>query len=123
MSADPGLLEIDHFYHLKGERDRIQRVGYIFFPGRWPLLAYSPWNQAKLNGKITTITLGPVDHTGQEGYLDSKKTLADGRSYLQQTVDTIVAIINKKSANPPQDEVGKHRTGRGIGRNLSQTRR
>jgi hypothetical protein len=116
MSADPGLLEIDHFYHLTGERDRIQRIGYIFFPGRWPLLTYSAWNQAKMHGKITTVALGPVDHTGREGYLDSKKTLADGRSFLQQTVDTIAVIVEKSRLTPLDGFEERSHSESGLGR-------
>ena len=100
MCSDPGLAVLERLYHLYGQRDRVQRLGSIMFPGRWPILPYSHWNQARLNGRIQLVDMGPVDHTGRAGYLDSQQTLADGRSFLEQTVATITAIIKEKSVAP-----------------------
>lgn len=93
LCADPGLLALEKFYHLSGQKDWLQHLGSILFPGRWPIITYSPWNQARQRGMIEIINLGPADHTGQNGYLDSKAMLADGRSFLQQTVDVVVSLI------------------------------
>ncbi|MCA9840130.1 MAG: hypothetical protein KC422_24685 [Trueperaceae bacterium] len=99
MCSDPGLGAIDRLYHLYGRRDRVQRLGFLLFPGRWPLLPYSAWNQALHDGHIQLVDMGPVDHTGKDGYLDSQQKLPDGRSYLEQTVATITAIIEEKSVS------------------------
>jgi hypothetical protein len=93
LCADPGLLELEAFYHLVGRKDRLQTLGVIFFPGRWTMLPNSPWNQAKRKGIIHLISMGPVDHTGKHGYLDNQAKLPDGRSFLQQTVDIVVSIV------------------------------
>lgn len=93
MASDEGLLALEHLYHLVGRRDRVQRVGPVFFPGRWPVLPYSAWNQAKAKGIIRVVDMGPVDHTGKDGYLDSEATLPDGRSHFGATVETIGSII------------------------------
>lgn len=100
IASDPGLDTIDRLYHLVGEHDRIERLSHVFFPGRWPLLPYSSWNQARKQGRIAILPMGPVDHTGRHGYLDSKALLPDGRSHLQATVDTLVAIVRATSLRP-----------------------
>ena len=94
--ADPGLLELEGFYHLSGYKDRLQTIAVLFFPGRWPLLRYSPWNQAKSRGMVQIISVGPVDHTGKNGYLDNQAKLPDGRSFLEQTVEVVVSIVRRK---------------------------
>ena len=93
MASDEGLLALENLYHLAGRRDRVQRLGPLFFPGRWPILPYSAWNQAKAKGIIHLVDMGPTDHTGRGGYLDAEATLPDGRTYLEATVATIGKIV------------------------------
>jgi hypothetical protein len=96
VCADPGLLRLENFYHLSGHKDWLQNLGALLFPGRWPILGYSPWFKAKQRGRIHIIPMGPVDHTGKGGYLDSKSKLPDGRSFLEQTVEVVVGIVQKE---------------------------
>ena len=71
-----------HLYSLYGDREAVQRVGMVFFAGRWPLVRYSPWNQARARGQVTRVRLGPMKHMGRDGYLSTTALLPDGRSYL-----------------------------------------
>lgn len=96
ISADPGLLTLEHLYHLYGARDNVQRLGSIFFPGRWPFIP-SPWNSARKRGVVELIPMGPTDHTGPGGYLDEGSLLPDGRSYLDGTVETITCLIRREA--------------------------
>lgn len=107
MASDPGLLELDGVYHLLGQRDRVARLGPLLFPGRLPIVPYSSWNQGRASGLVKVIDMGPVDHTGRDGYLDANKILPDGRSAFERTVDTIVALICGLGAEATDD--GKHR--------------
>jgi hypothetical protein len=95
MASDPAALQVRHLYDLHGDRDGIQRASGILFAGRWPLLRYSPWNQARAQGRITGLSLGPMKHTGRDGYLSTTARLPDGRSYLDATVDAIAAIVER----------------------------
>ncbi len=95
MSADPGLLTLEHLYHLYGARDNVQRLGSIFFPGRWPVIP-SPWNTAKKHNIVELVFMGPSDHTGPGGYLDEASNLPDGRSYLDATVETMTRLIQRE---------------------------
>lgn len=94
MSSDPGLGSLEHLYHLYGERDPVQRLGGIIFPGRWPVLRRSAWNRARAEGRITFVSLGPMTHTGAGGYFDASARLPDGTSFLGATVARIVSLVN-----------------------------
>ena len=100
IASDEGLLALEHLYYLVGRRDRVQRLGPLLFPGRWPLLPYSAWNQAKAKGIIKIVDMGPVDHTGRGGYLDSEAALPDGRSHLETTVAVIEEIVESHKKVP-----------------------
>jgi hypothetical protein len=87
------ILPIEHIYHLVGDKDPVERFGPILFPKRWKLMFLSYWNRAKQRGAVTLISLGPVGHQTPGGVFDPRQTLPDGRTYLQQTLDWIVAIL------------------------------
>ena len=95
MSADPGVLTLEHLYHLYGARDNVQRLGSIFFPGRWPIIP-SPWNTAKKHHIVELVFMGPPDHTGPGGYLDEACSLPDGRSYLDATVEMMTRLLHRE---------------------------
>lgn len=98
MSGDPGVLAIDKLYHLCGEHDWVEKIGPVFFPGRWRILRYSPWNRAKDLGLIEFVSMGPMTHTGKHDYLDHKHSLPDGRNHFEHTAQVITDIIKR---HPP----------------------
>lgn len=93
MSSDPGLGSIEHLYHLYGERDHVQRIGQLVFPGRWRMTRNSPWNQANAAGKITLMSVGPMKHTGAGSYFDETCELPDGTDFLSATVKRIASLV------------------------------
>lgn len=93
MSANNNILRLEHLHHLVGSKDPVERIGPVMFPGRWKIFPLSYWNRAKRQGKITIIPMGPVGHQVPGGILDPNLILIDGRSALQQTIDTIKAIF------------------------------
>lgn len=93
ISANCNLLKLEHLYHLVGEKDSVERIGPVMFPGRWKLFFLSFWNRAKRRGEISFINMGPVGHQVPGGILDPNVILADGRSSLQQTIETITGIL------------------------------
>lgn len=99
ISADPGLLAMDHLYHLYGSKDGTQALGYKVFPGRWPksvwpFAAASPWYQAEAAGKITLREIGPFVHTGKGSPFDATSHLPDGESHLEHTLAIVVELIS-----------------------------
>ncbi|MGB3135178.1 MAG: CAAX protease, partial [Nodosilinea sp.] len=93
ISANINVLKLEHLYHLSGEKDVVEKLGPVIFPGRWKLFPLSYWNRAKRRGVTSFISLGPVGHQVPGGILDPKLMLSDGRSSLTQTIDTIHAIL------------------------------
>lgn len=93
ISGNTGAMQTNRVYHLAGEQDFVEKLGCILFPARWPIALLSNWNKAKRRGRIVFISLGAVGHAGQQGPLGQTQQLADGRSYLQQTIDVIVGIL------------------------------
>ncbi|MGC1310230.1 MAG: hypothetical protein WA885_23620 [Phormidesmis sp.] len=99
ISGNNGIAFIDRLYHLKGDRDLLAQIGAMMFPKRWPLMAWSSWNLAKLEGRIQLISLGPVSHNGPTGPIDPLAQLPNGNSHLAQTL-RIVTDILAGSADP-----------------------
>jgi predicted Abi (CAAX) family protease len=93
ISANNNILALEHLYHLVGDKDGVEQLGPIMFPGRWKIWPLSYWNRAKRRGKISIFSMGPVGHQVPGGILCPKLILPDGRSALQQTIDTINAIL------------------------------
>ncbi len=97
MCSDPGLMAVEHLYHLRGSKDRVPAIGTVIFPGRWRFMQNSYWNRCRQRGKITLIDMGPMVHTRTGSYLDSDSRLPDGSSYLEKTVRTIRDIIQMET--------------------------
>ncbi len=99
LSDDPGLLKLDHLWHLYGVADPLQALGGVFFAGRWPIMPNSPWNESMADGRIEIICLGRYSHNGKGNYFDMVTPLkgdAKGRTHGQKTLDTIVRILNEQ---------------------------
>jgi len=95
VCSTPGLKDVDHFYQLCSSKDVVEKIGPLIFPGRWPLAVNSTWNQLKRGGKLAIIHMGAVTHEKRGSYLDPDSYLAEGQSYLDHTVTTIVGLVNK----------------------------
>ena len=84
-----------HLYRLTSAKDWIERVGIGIFPQRWRLWRRSAWNRAMDAGKITVHSLDPAAHIGLQSYISPTAQLADGRSYLERTTQTVIDIIRR----------------------------
>ena len=92
ISGNTGAMVAEHLYHLVGEKDSVEKVGAIMFPGRWPISLLSNWNCAKRRGKISFISLGPVGHNTMSGPMGDHR-LPNGKTYLEQTVNIVTGIL------------------------------
>jgi len=96
LTSDPGLLSLEHLYHLYGKKDYIQKIASLLSLGRWYIIPHSHWNKLRKQGKITKICVGPMKHAYMRGYLDRKSYLPDGKSYLLRTANVLSDIVNNK---------------------------
>lgn len=101
MNSSDSLSRITKLVHLYGARDHIHRIGELIFPARWPIFRWTQWNRALEAGKIVSICLGPMTHTGRGSYLDATRSVEDGRSFLDVTADAIAEWIRRFAATAP----------------------
>lgn len=93
MSDDYGLDRVKQLWHLRGTKDPFEKLGGIMFAGRWPHAVLSPWSNALKEDRIEIIQLGPMQHNVKAHYFDPDTLAPDGRSYLQVTIDAVVAVL------------------------------
>ena len=98
ISADPGVLSVEHLHLLQGTKDPVPTLGVALFPGRWPLMVHSSWNRARAAGKVSTVSLGQYTHIGKGGYFDGTTHRPDGQSYADHTLATMVDILKEAGA-------------------------
>ncbi|MFJ9902446.1 hypothetical protein ACIRVK_06005 [Streptomyces sp. NPDC101152] len=82
-----------HLHQLTSANDRIEQMATWIFPQRWRLFRRSGWNRAVRAGKITVHRLDPATHFGPQSYISPTAQLPDGRSHLDRTADTVIAVI------------------------------
>jgi hypothetical protein len=80
-------------HELSSASDWIERVGKWMFPQRWRLFRRSAWNRADREQKITVHRLDPATHVGQHSYISPDALLPDGRTFLDRTAETVIALI------------------------------
>jgi hypothetical protein len=83
-----GFNDVDHVYHLWGDRDWITQLPHVVFPARWSIVSGSPVNQAKQQGRYTVCNVGNQEHDGSEGYFGEVIEF-DQTSYLKHTLDQV----------------------------------
>ncbi len=93
VSGNNGIALIDKLYHLQGDRDILAQIGAIMFPKRWPIMSWSSWNEAREDGTLQLISLGPVTHNGPTGPIDPVAQLPNGKSHLSQTLAIVMSIL------------------------------
>jgi hypothetical protein len=95
LTDDPGILEVEHLYHLSGSRDHTQHIGKVVYSGCWPIFPYSAMHQAVRRGKITVIDVGPMKHMGLGDYMSRSAMLPDGRRHVDRTVEVLVGVLQE----------------------------
>jgi hypothetical protein len=101
MSGNDPILDLEHLFHFVGDKDNVERIGPVMFSSRWKIAVLSFWNRAKRLGSLTETSLGPVGHQVPGGMLDPVAKLPDGRTYLRQTLDYVVGIIEGRIQPEP----------------------
>lgn len=96
LGDDPALENIEELHHLWGSNDLEARLATMVVPARWGISRRSRWNQAIAANRLIQTCLGTMHHTGPKGYLDPDTTAPDGRSYLEVTASTMLAIISSR---------------------------
>ena len=93
LSADPGLDRAQQIWHLRGDTDKVQSLGVLFFARRWPVFRDSPWNGPAATGGWRSSGSASLKHAGKGGYFSAAPLLPDGREPREATVDQIVRVL------------------------------
>ncbi len=93
------LTHAHHLHQITSGADVIERVSTWIFPRRWPLLRDSGWNRAVRAGKVTVHRLDPATHMGPRGYISPAERLPDGRTHLERTTATVLAVIRAHTSS------------------------
>jgi hypothetical protein len=88
FDGDTGFDNVDAMYHLQGKRDWVEDLSRIVFPSRWRWTVGSPFNQARRQGRYTTVISGPHTHDGKEGYF-GLAIARPNQTYVELTLQTV----------------------------------
>lgn len=91
IASTPGIDRLARLDHLVGTADRVEPVGAIAFPARWPISVGSEWAEARRSGRLNRISLDGVHHTGANGYLGEDRH--GGRQPWEETVAIVLDCI------------------------------
>jgi len=95
LDSDPGLRVLNVLDHLVGERDIMERIGRIVYPGRWPIAAASAWNTALREGVVRVQVLPGMAHNTPGGYMDPSARASTGQLNPELTAEVIVAALSR----------------------------
>ena len=96
MASDSGLHFVRRLHHFHGTRDRVEKIGAIFFPERWSLMAHSEWNHGKRDGRFALHKLDGMGHAGPTGYFGLPKQGATSNN--ERMVSHVAAAIRDRPA-------------------------
>ena len=105
ISGNTEVIQVEHLYHLVGEKDRVARLTPYLFPKRWSIISWSNWNLAKSRGEISFVSLGKVGHDSFNGPLDETAILANGRNHLENTLSIVLRILTRADGEEPYPAV------------------
>lgn len=86
-----GFKDVNHVYHLYGDRDWVTQLPRVVFPGRWRSVVASPVNQARQQGRYTVCNVGNQEHSGSQGYF-GEAIAFNHTSYLKQTLEQVAQL-------------------------------
>lgn len=86
-----GFKDANHVYHLYSDSDWITALPRIVFPARWRVVAGSPVNQARRQGRYSVCDVGSQDHDGSQGYFGDA-IASDNTSYVDITLEDVAQL-------------------------------
>ncbi len=93
LDSDPGMRAVQRLDHLVGERDVMERIGRIVYPGRWPIARASAWNAARSKGTVYIKRLPGMTHNTPGGYMDPNARTSSGELNPELTAETIAGTL------------------------------
>lgn len=107
LTDDPGILDVEHVYHLSGSKDRTQHLGKVFWRGWWPIFPHSAPHRYRSQGHVTVVDVGPMKHMKRGDYMSRSVYLPNGQRYADKTVEVVAEFVHvieadaRAMTNPP----------------------
>jgi hypothetical protein len=93
LDSDPGLRVVSRLDHLVGDKDLMEKIGRIVYPGRWPIARASAWNAARSSGVVEVTHLPGMAHNTPGGYMDPNAHTLSGELFPRLTAEAIVNAL------------------------------
>jgi hypothetical protein len=93
LDSDPGLRIVTRLDHLVGDKDVMERIGRIVYPGRWPIARASAWNAARSTGVVEVKHLAGMAHNTPGGYMDPNAHTISGEPFPELTAQAIANAL------------------------------
>jgi hypothetical protein len=94
LDSDPGMRVVARMDHLVGDRDVMEQIGRVVYPGRWPVARTSAWNVARREGVLNVRHLPGMAHNTPGGYMDPSAHSSDGALNPEITARAIVEALS-----------------------------
>lgn len=93
MSGNNDFVGLNHWTQINSNQDPVEKLGAIFFPQRWPITRWSPWNKAKRQGKVSFVHLAGATHTGAGCYINRQAKPNTEENQLERTIKVIKQVL------------------------------
>jgi hypothetical protein len=93
LDSDPGLRIVARLDHLVGDKDVMELIGRIVYPGRWPIARASAWNAARSSGVVEVKPLPGMAHNTPGGYMDPNARSTSGELFPELTARAIAGTL------------------------------
>jgi hypothetical protein len=98
LTSEPGILDVEHVYHLSGSKDSTQHLGKILWRHSWPIFPNSAPHLFRKQGRLTVIDVGPMKHMQRGDYMSRSVFLPNGQRHVDKTVDVVAGFIDRIEA-------------------------
>ncbi|KAM3098622.1 hypothetical protein ACKFKF_17010 [Phormidesmis sp. 146-12] len=88
FDGEAGFESAQRVYHLQGDRDWVDDIPRVVFASRWPWAIQSPFNQARQQGRFTSLDSGNHTHDGAQGYF-GQAMAHDRTTYVDLTLQKV----------------------------------
>jgi hypothetical protein len=96
LDSDPGLRVVSRLDHLVGDKDIMEKLGRIVYPGRWPIARASAWNAARSTGVVEIKHLPGMAHNTPGGYMDPNAHTLSGELFPELTATAIASTLQSE---------------------------
>jgi len=105
LTAEPGILDVEHVYHLSGSKDFTQHLGKILWRHSWPIFPNSAPHLFRRQGRLTVVDVGPMKHMQRGDYMSRSVRLPNGQRHVDKTADVVAEFVHRIEAEA-KDAVG-----------------